>query len=96
LVDTFNEADKAIAYFKPRYYDLIILDVRMPGRSGFELAKLIWALDPQARICFMSAFEILENEARKVFSSFKTFCFIKKPISTNALAQHIESHFVKA
>jgi hypothetical protein len=44
----------------------------------------------------MSAFEILENEARKVFSSFKTFCFIKKPISTNALAQHIESHFVKA
>jgi DNA-binding NarL/FixJ family response regulator len=68
----------------------------MPGRSGFELAKLIWALDPQARICFMSAFEILENEARKVFSSFKTFCFIKKSMSVDALARHIESHFVAA
>jgi DNA-binding response OmpR family regulator len=40
-VDTFNDPDKAFVHFKPKHYDRIVLDVRMPGKCGFELAKLI-------------------------------------------------------
>ena len=93
-VDTFNDPTRAISQFKPNYYSLIILDVRMPNINGFKLAKLIWAKDDQARICFLSAFEIYEAEARKVFRDFKTYCFIKKPIMPIALSKHIEVHLM--
>ncbi len=95
-IDTFNEPAKASVQYRPDYYDLVITDVRMPGMTGFDLAKRVWAIDQNARICFMTAFEIYEYEAKKVFTNFKTYCFIKKPISIDSLAKHIEAHFARA
>lgn len=95
-VDTFNDPMLALSQFKPNYYDAIILDIRMPGMSGFELARQIWAKDPDVRICFCSAFEIYENEAKKVFVGFKSHCFLKKPIMPSDLAKHIEAHILSA
>jgi DNA-binding response OmpR family regulator len=93
-VEAFNDPKKALSQFKPNYYNAIVLDVRMPTMSGFDLAKKMWAKDPKARICFLSAFEIYENEAQKVFSNFKTHCFIRKPMTPNELAKHIEEHLL--
>ena len=93
-VDAFSEPDRVIAVFKPCYYDFIILDVRMPKLNGFDLARLMWKKDDTAKVCFLTAFEIYEDEARKVFKDLKTHCFIKKPISPKALVQHIEKHLL--
>ena len=30
-VDTFNDSQAALASFQPMYYDLMIIDIRMPG-----------------------------------------------------------------
>ena len=68
----------------------------MPAMTGFELAKKIWMQDPKARICFLSAFEIYEHEAKKVFDNFKSHCFIKKPLTPKELVLHIKKHFVSA
>ena len=95
-VDAFNDPEEALLQYRPNYYDAIVLDVRMVGMSGFELAKEIWSKEERAKICFLSAFEIYENEARKVFSNFKSHCFIKKPIAISALAKHVESHLLSA
>lgn len=92
-VDAFNDPRQALSHFKPDYYGIIMLDVRMPAMSGFELAREIWKNEPDARICFLTAFEIYQNEAKKVFPTFKTFCFIKKPVTINALVKHIQLHF---
>jgi len=93
-VDAFNDPVLAFSQYKPNYYDLIVLDIRMPTVDGFKLARQIWANDEKARICFFSAFEINDSEARKVFTSFKTYCFIKKPLTPADLAAHIHAHFV--
>lgn len=93
--EVFNDPNEALSHFKPNYYAVIILDIRMPGMMGFELARRIWAQDPNARICFCSSFEIYENEASKVFVNLKTHCFIKKPIMPNELAKHIENHLIQ-
>ena len=36
-VDTYNDPLVALSNFRPNSYDLLLLDVRMPGMNGFEL-----------------------------------------------------------
>ena len=36
-VDTFNDPRAALANFQPMYYDLMIIDIRMPRINGFDL-----------------------------------------------------------
>ena len=36
IVDSYGSPDIALEKFKPDYYDLLLLDVRMPGMTGFE------------------------------------------------------------
>jgi DNA-binding response OmpR family regulator len=36
-VDTFNDSEMALSNFKRDYYDLVILDIKMPNMDGFEL-----------------------------------------------------------
>lgn len=94
LVDAFTNPKEALSHFKKDYYDAILLDVRMPEMNGFQLARAIWKQEPDARICLLTAFEIYENEAKKVFPNFKTFCFVKKPVASSFLVNHIRSHFI--
>jgi DNA-binding response OmpR family regulator len=95
-VDGFKEPRNALINFKIGYYDMILLDVRMPGINGFDLARAIWQKDPSAKICFMTAFEIYEDEAIKVFKDFKRHCFLKKPMTAKHLVDHIETHLMNA
>jgi len=93
-IDGFTNPQQALDHFKPGYYDRIITDIRMPVMSGFDFARTVIAKDPSAQICFMTSFEIHDDEARKVFSNLPSYCFIKKPITANALAKHIKAHIV--
>ena len=95
-VDAYDDPVKALAEYKPNYYDCNILDIRMPGMSGFDLARAIWLKQPNAQVCFLSAFEIYQNEADKVFKDFNTRCFVKKPVAVKALAEHVKSHMIAA
>jgi two-component SAPR family response regulator len=67
----------------------------MPELNGFDLARALWEKDSDAKVCFMTAFEIYEEEANKVFKDFRTKCFLKKPMTVKGLIQHIENRHLK-
>jgi DNA-binding response OmpR family regulator len=50
VVDTFNEPKEALSSFKPNYYDLIILDIKMPNMDGFELYREMKEKDPNIKV----------------------------------------------
>jgi DNA-binding response OmpR family regulator len=91
-VTIFNKPEEALSSFEKEYYNDIIIDIKMPDMDGFQLARELWKVDANAKICFLTAFEIYEEEAKKVFPSLNGYCFIKKPIRIEALANHIRSH----
>lgn len=94
-VHAFTNGAKALSHFRLHYYDAIILDVRMPELTGFDLARKIWQIDVNQTICFFLAFEHFENEALNTFYN-KKYCYIKKPVSISTLISHIDRHLSKA
>ncbi len=55
-VDTFNNPHSALASFQPKYYDLMIIDIRMPRINGFDLYRQLKKRDTSVRVCFLTAF----------------------------------------
>ena len=44
-VDTFDNPKLALSSFRPNYYDLLLLDIKMPGMNGFEFYREIKKID---------------------------------------------------
>jgi DNA-binding response OmpR family regulator len=90
-VETYNESEKALSNFKPDYYDLIILDIKMPDMDGFELFRDIKEKDPNAKACFLTASELYYKEFRtKEYSTLDKELFIRKPIGNEELIKEIK------
>nr|MDQ3969060.1 response regulator [Thermoproteota archaeon] len=64
-VDTFNDPQAALVSFQPMYYDLMIIDIRMPRINGFDLYRQLKKRDTDVKVCFLTAFQIYYEEFRK-------------------------------
>jgi DNA-binding response OmpR family regulator len=88
-VDSFNDPILALDNFQPNYYDLVILDIKMPKMDGFQLYIKIREKDPKVKICFLTASELFYEEFRnarlKLGEKIGEEYFIQKPIKTDDL-----------
>jgi DNA-binding response OmpR family regulator len=57
-VNAYQDPLIALSKFKPGYYDLVILDIKMPKMNGFELYTEIRKIDNQVKVCFITAGEM--------------------------------------
>ena len=90
-VDAFNDPQAALDSFKPDYYDLMIIDIRMPKINGFDLYREIRKKDANVKVCFLTAFEIYYEEFRKMFPTIDVKAFVRKPVSIAALVKQINT-----
>ena len=63
--DTFNDPILALNNYKVNFYDLVILDIKMPKINGFELYIKIREQDHKAKICFLTAITTFNEDFRK-------------------------------
>ncbi len=64
-------------------YLLVIWDIRMPGLTGVDLARLISQIDENIKIILMSAFENLE------VGNISKYDFIAKPVSIHDFREYV-------
>ena len=83
-VDTFTDAESALVMFKPEVYDLALLDIRMPGMSGFQLWRKLREMDKKLKICFLTATKsnYSGDIDSDVINDIGTDCFLAKPVNT--------------
>ena len=66
----------------------------MPKNNGFELSEMILKIDDNARIWFISAYEVYYKPLKKEFSSklkeTTSGPFIQKPIEINNLVKQVK------
>jgi DNA-binding response OmpR family regulator len=89
-VHSFNDPQEALSYYKPDYYDLVILDIKMPKMDGFELYDKIKKKDQKAKICFLTASELYYEQFRKrEYNAIDKNLFIRKPIENVELLKEV-------
>jgi two-component system, OmpR family, response regulator ChvI len=80
-VHVFNDPLVALSNFKPDVYDLLLLDIKMPNMTGFELYRKLKEIDSKVKVCFITAFETYYEKFRHEFFPLEEIKgFIRKPI----------------
>ncbi len=93
-VDAYNDSAIALSKFKPDYYDLLLIDVKMPKIDGFELYELISKIDDKVMVWFITAYETYHRALQEVSSTSEGgMSLIEKPIEIDKLVKQIKAEF---
>jgi two-component system response regulator AtoC len=77
------DADAALAAVERERFDVVLLDVRMPGRSGIELLPELRKCQPDATLLVMSAFGDVDQALAAVRAG--AWDFLTKPFRADEL-----------
>jgi CheY-like chemotaxis protein len=90
--DSYTDSVKAIQEFRASYYDLILLDIKMPKLNGFELCKKIREQDKSVKIVFITASEAFYEDFRnKLYPDLYNIHYIQKPIGNDELVERVNA-----
>jgi CheY-like chemotaxis protein len=86
--DVAQDGDEAVEIMQRGTYDVILMDVRLPGRSGIELTKSIRAgayadNDPEQYIIAVTAFAMTEDREKCLASGMNDY--LSKPLEVSCL-----------
>ncbi len=93
-VDGFTNPLDVLGVFQRGKYALAILDVSLPGLTGFQLAKKLLSRDPNIEIAFISGWPHFETKFKLEFPHLAEDRFLLKPISVDQLRHFIRSVLV--
>ena len=77
VIDTIGDPTLAVDTILAKKPDLLFLDIQMPGRSGFEIAKELAEAGDQPAIIFATGFDHFAIEAIR----HAAFDFLVKPVN---------------
>ena len=89
IVDSFNDPLLALENFKADLYDVLILDIKMPKKDGFELYKEIMKIDNRVKVCFLTAGDVNYSSLKDTFPTLNENQFIRKPIENTELIRRV-------
>jgi CheY-like chemotaxis protein len=89
---SYSNSVKAMHEFIPNYYDLILLDIKMPVIDGFELCEKIREANKSIVIIFITASEHLYKkvieEGYPELINYNSIRYVQKPIANEELTKN--------
>jgi two-component system KDP operon response regulator KdpE len=90
-VYTYNDPLEVLSQFRPNFYDLLLVDISMPKMNGIDLSKQLLELDPNVKICFITAGEANIEVLRELYPTRDIGCFIRKPVTIDQLVRRVKA-----
>lgn len=91
-VEVFSEPEAALKRFASRessYYDLIMMDIRMPKMNGLQLYQRVRAINPHTRVIFISSLDAA-RELVTLFPEIREPDIIRKPLDMAGLIHKVQ------
>lgn len=100
-VAAYTDPQKALAEYRPGEYDLILLDIRMPVMTGYQLYRELkkkgrGEQDGGPNVVFVTAFYDAQNEVKEMFPELAQGCVIEKPIEIRGLVRALKKRMAAA
>ena len=76
--------DEALALYIKERPDVVLLDIRMPGKDGLETLREFKALDPMVKVIMVTAVHE-EGLAKRTILEDGAFDYITKPVNPDYL-----------
>ena len=93
LVTSCNSGNEAISLAKQEVFQLIILDVMMPGMDGFEACKQIKEMRPAVPVLFLTA---LSDSQNKIKGLTLADDYLPKPFNLEELILRVKNLIKRA
>jgi DNA-binding response OmpR family regulator len=90
-VYTYNDPLEVLSQFRPNFYDLLLVDISMPKMNGIDLSRQLLELDPNVKICFITAGEANIEVLRELYPTRGIGCFIRKPVTIDQLVRRVKA-----
>lgn len=90
-VETFEDADSALQVMQSTRFDLLITDLRLPGRSGLDVLGTVREHYPDTGMILITAFPEIELAVKAM--RLGAFDFLCKPFSNEGLLIAVERYF---
>jgi DNA-binding NtrC family response regulator len=88
-VDTARTGEEGLEKFRERPYDLILLDVSMPGMGGIATLQELLRIDPEAVVVVITAYATFETAMAAW--QLGAFNCIRKPFQNDQIVQIVEA-----
>jgi len=82
----FSNPIEALKSFRKNFYNVIILDIKMPQMNCFEFYNKIRKIDNKVKVCFLTSGEINYDRYDEILN--KNLC-LRKPIENEVLLNAI-------
>jgi len=77
-VNVAVDGHQAMTLLDKNHYDLVVLDLKMPGKSGLEVLREIKAQTPEAKVIMVTAFA--DPDSTRQALSAGAFAYLNKPV----------------
>ncbi len=88
-VQTAPTADEGLAKLRDEPFDLVLLDLMLPGKSGLQALEEILEFDPDIVVVMISAYASVENAVQATKAG--AFDFVTKPFKNEELLHLIRN-----
>jgi DNA-binding NtrC family response regulator len=90
--DSAADANEALKKLKPGLWDIIFLDIKLPGMDGMELQQRIKNIDPNAIIIMITAYATVDTAVKSLKEG--AYDYVTKPVDPDYL-DHLVGNVTK-
>lgn len=87
--DAVGTAEAALQSLGEKPFDLVLIDLMMPGVHGLELARRVRTMHPNVRIVLTSAYHLSERQMAQ--ADCGAIGFVPKPYNIDDLAKFLRA-----
>jgi DNA-binding NtrC family response regulator len=88
-VETAEDGLAAIRAMERGPYDIVLLDLKMPGMDGIEVQKRVREIDPRATIIILTAYASVETAVEAL--KLGAFDYVTKPVDPDELSNLVRN-----